>query len=91
MPTRTVCQKFKTGNHAPFASPRCTIAAPVPFASISGDVFDMPPTVDDYDSILLVICNWSKYCVLIPMKSKGWGAAEPRVGYQPASSKYHLK
>ena len=67
----TVCQKFKTGNHAPFASPRCTIAAPVPFASISGDVFDMPPTVDGYDSILLIICNWSKYCVLIPMKSKG--------------------
>eukprot|EP01050_Picozoa_sp_SAG11_P012540 SAG11_NODE_1397_length_5032_cov_14.008109_10_plen_301_part_00 len=67
----TVCQKFKIGNHAPFASPRCTIAASVPFASISGDVFDMPPTVDGYDSILLVVCNWSKYCVLTPMKSKG--------------------
>ena len=54
-----------------FASPRCTIAAPIPFASISGDVFDMPPTVDGYDSILLIICNWSKYSILIPMKSKG--------------------
>eukprot|EP01050_Picozoa_sp_SAG11_P029730 SAG11_NODE_8488_length_1009_cov_2.780220_1_plen_69_part_10 len=47
----STCIRFKTGNHSPFASPRCTIAAPIPFASISGDVFDMPPTVDGYDSI----------------------------------------
>jgi len=67
----STCIRFKTGNHSPFASPRCTIAAPIPFASISGDVFDMPPTVDGYDSILLIICNWSKYSILIPMKSKG--------------------
>ena len=66
-----VCIKFKCGNHRPFASPRVTIAAPVPFASISADCFDMPCTTNGYDGVFLVICNWSKYCILIPMKLKG--------------------
>ena len=43
----------------------------MPFASISADCFDMPCTTNGYDGVFLVICNWSKYCILIPMKLKG--------------------
>ena len=67
----TTCIRFKSGNHAQYASPRVTIAAPIPFAQIAMDVADMPPTTDGYDGILVIVCCFSSYTVLIPMKSKG--------------------
>eukprot|EP01052_Picozoa_sp_SAG31_P045396 SAG31_NODE_8271_length_1483_cov_3.692794_2_plen_104_part_00 len=65
------CLRYKSGNHAQFAVPRVTIAPPIPFASISMDVMDMLATENGYDGVLVVVDNWSKYTVLVPMKCAG--------------------
>ena len=67
----TTCIKWKSGNHAQYASPRVTIAPSMPMSALAMDMMDMPPTADGYDAILVIVCCWSKYTILIPVKSKG--------------------
>ena len=74
----STCIKNKVGNHAPFASPRVTLAPAMPFAHISMDVMFMPPTINGYDGILVVVCHFTKYTVLIPVKGKGLVDASTR-------------
>ena len=67
----TTCLRFKSGNHAQYASPRVTISAPIPFASVACDVMSMPAAPNGYDSIFVAVCTFCKYTILIPMCSKG--------------------
>ena len=78
----TTCIRFKSGNHAQFASPRVTISAPIPFASLACDVMDMPPAPNGYDGILVCVCTYTKYTVLIPICSKGLISPEVRQHYK---------
>ena len=83
----TTCIRFKSGNHAQFASPRVTISAPIPFASLACDVMDMPPAPNGYDGILVCVCTYTKYTVLIPICSKGLISPEVRQHYKQYSGK----
>ena len=77
----TTCIKWKSGNHSQYASPRVTIAPAMPMCSLAMDVMDMPPTAEGYDAILVIVCCWSKYTILIPMKSKGLVSSSFRKQY----------
>ena len=75
------CIKLKMGNHKDYGRPSTHIAPPIPMANIAADIFSMPPTTDGYDAILLIICLFSKWSMMIAIKSKGLISPELRKAY----------